>query len=95
MRLGDLDLDPTVNDEATPINYAITRIIRHAEYDGSKFINDIALLKLNSTVAFTGNLFLHFHFCGYYYLYFTNLEIVFISIRIKKIYIYNLIIITT
>lgn len=57
MRLGDLDLDPTVNDEATPINYGISRVIIHAEYDGSKFINDIALLKLNDTVAFTGKLF--------------------------------------
>lgn len=57
MRLGDLDLDPTMNDEATPINYLVIRIIRHAEYDGLKFINDIALLKLNASVHFTGKSF--------------------------------------
>ncbi|VVC37373.1 Hypothetical protein CINCED_3A012542 [Cinara cedri] len=53
VRLGDLDLDPTKNDEATPINYAVTRILRHTEYNASNFTNDIALLKLNSSVAFT------------------------------------------
>ncbi|VVC37370.1 Hypothetical protein CINCED_3A019456 [Cinara cedri] len=53
VRLGDLDLNPAVNDSATPIEYAVLRIIRHEKYDGTKYINDIALLKLNDSVTFT------------------------------------------
>lgn len=53
VRLGDLDLDPNVDDGATPLDILIDRVIIHERYlHNSKQINDIALLKLKETVYF-------------------------------------------
>lgn len=54
-RLGDLDLNPMVNDGASPIDYLIDGIITHERYlYGRKQINDIGLLKLKNVVLFNG-----------------------------------------
>lgn len=61
VRLGDLDLDPDVNDGAMPVNVQIERIITHEKYNhGGKIINDIALLKLKQTVTFNSKYFVFF-----------------------------------
>ncbi|XP_050544568.1 venom protease-like isoform X2 [Daktulosphaira vitifoliae] len=52
VRLGDLNLDPEVNDGADPINVPIDDIIHHELYNSKYFIYDIALLKLNNSVEF-------------------------------------------
>lgn len=53
-RLGDLDLNPTINDGATPLDVPIEKIISHARYFvGYKLVNDISLLKLKESVTFT------------------------------------------
>jgi len=57
VRLGDLNLDPNVNDESEPIDVAISRVISHREYSKQKFTNDIALLKLKNTVVFNRKYF--------------------------------------
>lgn len=55
IRLGDLNLNKTTED-AQPENYRIEEIILHPEYNRSIAetfrYNDIALIKLNSTVKF-------------------------------------------
>ncbi|XP_026805755.1 uncharacterized protein LOC113548864 [Rhopalosiphum maidis] len=52
VRLGDLDLDPTVKDNARPLDVSVERIIIHEKYNGYNFANDIALLKLRNSVTF-------------------------------------------
>ncbi|VVC38435.1 Proteinase, regulatory CLIP domain,Peptidase S1A, chymotrypsin family,Serine proteases, trypsin family [Cinara cedri] len=52
-RLGDLDLNPDIPDDATPLDVPVERIITHAEYNSQSFTNDISLVKLNTTVTFT------------------------------------------
>lgn len=55
VRLGDLDLNPNVNDGAEPIEILIDSIIIHERYlHGRKIINNIALLKLKDSVTFNG-----------------------------------------
>jgi len=56
-RLGELNLDPSVNDGATPLDVSIERIIIHEGYNPEGVPNDIALLKLNHSVAYTGTFF--------------------------------------
>lgn len=55
VRLGDLNLNKTT-DDAQPENYRIEKVILHPEYNRSIAetfrYNDIALIKLNSTVKF-------------------------------------------
>lgn len=65
-RLGDLDLDPDVNDGATPIDILIDRIITHENYlrDG-KQINDIALFILKNNVTFNGKIILNLYTNNY------------------------------
>jgi len=58
-RLGELNLDPSFNDGATPLDVPIKRIISHEGYDSEGVSNDIALLKLNHSVAYTGTFFHH------------------------------------
>jgi len=53
VRLGELNLDPNVNDEAMPIDVPIEKIIPHERYSTTQFFNDIALLKLKHKVTFT------------------------------------------
>ncbi|KAL4097149.1 hypothetical protein QTP88_021973 [Uroleucon formosanum] len=52
-RLGELNLDPSINDGATPMDVPIKRIIIHEGYNPEGVSNDIALLKLNHSVAYT------------------------------------------
>lgn len=61
VRLGDLDLNPTVNDGATPLEILIDSIITHDGYfNGGKIINNIAVLKLKESVTFNGKFFFNF-----------------------------------
>jgi len=54
VRLGDLDLDPNVYDEATPLDVPIEGITKHERYyQDKKHVNDIAILKLKNSVTFT------------------------------------------
>jgi len=52
VRLGDLDLDPNVNDGSGSRDYGISRVIKHGEYNENKYTNDIALLELLYKVRF-------------------------------------------
>lgn len=59
-RLGDLNLDPNVNDGAEPIDIPIARILTHKEYNAREYTNDIALLKLENNARFGRKLFVNF-----------------------------------
>lgn len=50
--LGEYVLDST-EDEATPILFNVTEIIKHDDFRHAVKYNDIALLRLNQTVTFT------------------------------------------
>jgi len=57
VRLGDLDINNTIRDNATPIDVPIKEIIAHPKYTPAPSIaNDIALIRLKNTVQFTGRL---------------------------------------
>ncbi|KAL4090274.1 hypothetical protein QTP88_025147 [Uroleucon formosanum] len=51
-RLGELNLDPMVNDGALPLDVPIKRIINHEGYDSKKIINNLAILVLKNSVTF-------------------------------------------
>ncbi|XP_022176326.1 venom protease-like isoform X2 [Myzus persicae] len=51
-RLGELDLDPMVDDGALPLDVPIKRIVNHEGYDSKKIINNIAILVLKNSVTF-------------------------------------------
>lgn len=60
VRLGDLDLNPDVDDQATPVDVPIERVITHERYfRGGKNINDIGLLKLKHAVNYTSECSAH------------------------------------
>ncbi|KAL1115929.1 hypothetical protein AAG570_005424, partial [Ranatra chinensis] len=52
-RVGELDLDNNIRDGATPEDYKIEKFILHEEYDPVRFTDDIALLRLEKSVAFS------------------------------------------
>jgi len=52
-RLGDLDLNMNVNDDATPVDEPISEIIPHPQYTTNPITNDIALLRLKNTIKFS------------------------------------------
>lgn len=54
VRLGDLDLNPNVNDGAIPQDFKVEKINIHEQYDNRKKINDIGLIKMKDKVTFTG-----------------------------------------
>lgn len=55
VRLGDLDLDPEIEDGATPLDVPIERVVAHSRYlYDNKLVNDIAVLTLTESVTFTG-----------------------------------------
>ena len=54
VRLGDLDLNATVKDGATPKEVGINQTIIHPKYSIQKIVNDIALVRLQEPVKFTG-----------------------------------------
>ncbi|CAH1738371.1 venom protease-like [Aphis gossypii] len=51
-RLGELNLDPTIDDGATPLDVPIERVIQHEEYNTPRFANDIGLIVLKNKVNF-------------------------------------------
>jgi hypothetical protein len=51
--LGDLDLDPSVAEDAFPVDEPIEKAIPHPEYIDDPIANDIALVQLKNTVIFT------------------------------------------
>lgn len=53
VRLGDLDLDPRIEDGATPIDVPVDEIIIHSGYTRSPVTNDIGLLRLRNPVQFS------------------------------------------
>nr|XP_018916438.1 PREDICTED: venom serine protease Bi-VSP-like isoform X2 [Bemisia tabaci] len=54
VRLGELNLDPTVEDGASPVNFSIERIIVHPGFTSSTLVNDIAVLRLAQDVTLSG-----------------------------------------
>lgn len=52
-RVGDLHLDNTVKDDASPVDINVDRIIPHPQYQATPIANDIALLHLKDPVIFT------------------------------------------
>lgn len=57
IRLGELDFDETVDDESEPLDIDVDSkhcCTWHEEY--STRINDIAIVKMNKAVSFTGTL---------------------------------------
>lgn len=56
VRLGELDLNPIVNDGANPLDVPIEKILPHEEYNEAQLVNDIAVLKLKDTVTFNSKL---------------------------------------
>lgn len=55
--MGDLNLDDTVNDEAEPTDVKIANVITHEQYNANKNSYNIALLKLEKSVRFSGKYF--------------------------------------
>ncbi|XP_034938087.1 venom protease-like [Chelonus insularis] len=53
VRLGDLDLNDSVNDGASPIDIPIDRSIIHPEYSPKHYTNDIGILRLEQDVQFS------------------------------------------
>ncbi|XP_046658315.1 venom serine protease Bi-VSP-like [Homalodisca vitripennis] len=54
VRLGELDLDPDVDDGARPINVDIETVIFHEQYNNNLKINDIGLIRLKTKVPYSG-----------------------------------------
>jgi hypothetical protein len=54
VRLGDLNLNDTVEDDLQPIDVMIEEIISHRNFQRSKLVDDIALLRLKERVTFNG-----------------------------------------
>ncbi|XP_072153035.1 venom protease isoform X2 [Bemisia tabaci] len=54
VRLGELNLDPTVEDGASPVNFSIEKIIIHPGFTSSTLVNDIAVLRLAQEVTLSG-----------------------------------------
>lgn len=53
VRLGELDVG-TDTDGANPIDVLVEKVVTHPEFDEETLHNDIAILKLNKDVQFTG-----------------------------------------
>lgn len=54
VRLGDLDLNETVNDKAQPLDIAIDTTIMHKYFNMNRKTNDVAIIKMKTKVTFTG-----------------------------------------
>lgn len=55
VRLGDHDLFSS-DDGTQPMDIAVVSVIRHQQFQRRTFLNDIALLKLESSVEFTNHI---------------------------------------
>lgn len=53
VRLGDVNLNNTVNDGATPLDIPIESTLIHEKYTSSPITNDVALVKLKYAVQYT------------------------------------------
>jgi hypothetical protein len=53
VRLGDQNLNDSVDDRAQPVEYEVKRFIPHPDYNLRTKQNDIALLELDRLVTFT------------------------------------------
>lgn len=56
VRVGELNIDANVKDDADPEDVPIAEIFVHPSYDSSDHTNDIALLRLNKSVTYSGML---------------------------------------
>ncbi|XP_050545968.1 phenoloxidase-activating enzyme-like isoform X2 [Daktulosphaira vitifoliae] len=56
VRISDLNLDPKINDGASPQDILIAKIIVHEQYNVERYTNDIALLKLKKSVTFNDHI---------------------------------------
>ncbi|KAL4721396.1 hypothetical protein ACJJTC_004650 [Scirpophaga incertulas] len=56
VRLGDQNIDSSIEDGAKPIDVAIRNIIKHPEYNPPVVYHDIALLELVTDVKFSSNI---------------------------------------
>ncbi|XP_060849917.1 venom protease-like isoform X2 [Rhopalosiphum padi] len=52
-RLGDLNLDSTIDDWVTPLDVPIERVIQHEKYNKTAFSYDIGLVILKNDITFT------------------------------------------
>ncbi|XP_060849920.1 venom protease-like isoform X1 [Rhopalosiphum padi] len=52
-RLGDLNLDSTIDDGLTPLDVPIERFIKHKEFNSTILTNDIGLVVLKNDITFT------------------------------------------
>lgn len=53
VRIGDVNLNDSVNDGAKPLNVPVEHTVIHEKYTSSPVTNDIALVKLRYAVQFT------------------------------------------
>lgn len=53
VRLGDLNLNESVEDNATPQDILVESVTVHEKYNQSPVINDIALIKLKYPAQIT------------------------------------------
>jgi hypothetical protein len=56
VRLGDLNLDDSVADRASPIDVPVEKTFVHENYNPTAHTVDIALVKLKNRVEFTSEL---------------------------------------
>ena len=56
VRLGDLDLNSNIKDNATPLDIGIDKFITHERYDRKARIEDIGLIRLKEDVTYTSGL---------------------------------------
>ena len=54
VRLGDVNLNETVKDGATPLDVPVESTLLHERYTSSPITNDVALVKLKYPVQYTG-----------------------------------------
>lgn len=55
-RIGDLNLNSNVPDNATVQEISFNKIYVHPNYTKSKHLNDLALVRLERSIEFTGKL---------------------------------------
>lgn len=53
MRLGDLDLDESSVDGASPVDMEVESSVPHPQYRTSQKVNDIAIITMKGHVTFT------------------------------------------
>nr|AGI44422.1 TSVP-SEP protein [Cotesia vestalis] len=56
VRLGDLNLDDSVDDGANPVDILIDKATSHPDYNDNHYTDDIAMIRLAQDVQFTPNL---------------------------------------